>query len=180
MLEFHRNHRNGKYEGCRYPNLVEIYGHLPTSYFANVTEELMLAVFEGKEDLTAEEICKIARYNGIPVSVLLCPTKILLSRERRRHWDMLSELHEKLCEIWEWQKKGSRAADSYMKYRRGHFVNMDLDFRNRRPVSYGRYLWVKHEMEDALLFIRNEQDKVYNKPRGLPEQIKEASDESKD
>lgn len=166
-VKFFQNYRSGKYEGCKYPNLVEIYGHLPTSYFANVTDELMLAVFEGKEDLTLEEIWKMARYNMIPLSVLLCPNKILLERGRYRHQEMLSELQGRLYKIWEWQKKGSRQADFYMEHRRGNFVNMDLDFRNGNPVSYGRYLWVRHEMDDTLLFIRDEWNEIHNKPRGV-------------
>lgn len=158
----------GKYSGCRYPNLVEIYGGMPTYYFAKVTPELMLAVFRGEEDLTLEEIGKIAHYNGIPLSVLTCPKLITLSRKRLRHWQMMNELNDRLYKIWEFQKKGSKYAENYMvKYvnsGRGDYVNMDLDFRNGRKVIYGHYLVVRHKMDDTILFAKGEFRK---EPRGL-------------
>ncbi len=114
--EFLRGYRSGRYEGCKYPNLVEIYKYFPTSYFANVTGELMLAVFEGKEDLTSKEMFNISHYNRIPLSVLTCPEKIMLNRDRLKHRAMMDELENNLCKIRKQQKKGSHEADSYMKY----------------------------------------------------------------
>ena len=90
--QFLREKREGKYDGCRYPNLVEIHGGMPTDYFAEVTKELMLAVFRGEEDLTLEEISRIARYNCIPLSVLVCPKLIMLDMGRRRHRKMVAEV----------------------------------------------------------------------------------------
>ena len=91
--QFLREKREGKYAGCRYPNLVEIHGGMPTDCLAEVTKELMLAVFRGEEDLTLEEIFKIARYNGIPLSVLTCPKVIMLDMGRRRHRKMVAEVN---------------------------------------------------------------------------------------
>lgn len=150
-----------------YPNLKEAEPYFCLAYFAHVTGELMQEVLNGNEELTAMEAFNICKYTGIPYSVLFNRNLITLNRDNHRHWAMMEGLSQNLYEIWEWQKKGSHEADIYMKYQRGHFVNMDLDFRNRRPVAYCRYLGVKHEMEDALLFIRVEQDKIHNKPRGL-------------
>lgn len=131
--------------------------------FANVTVELFEAALNGEEELTTTELRQIARYTGIPFSVLTCPKLITLTRDRRRHWMMMKELQTKLYAIWEYQKQGSKEADFYMKYLRVKYVNMDLDFRNRRTVSYCRYLGVKHEMNDILSFCRQE---FAPKPRG--------------
>lgn len=158
----------------KYPNLAEVVKYHPYSMstfadFANVTPELLAAAINGDEELQASEALSISHYSDIPFSVLFCPNLIILSRDRRKHWEMMKKLQDYMYEIWEWQKKGSHEAEVYMKYRRGHYVNMDLDFRNRRLVTYGRYLGIKQEMEDALLFIKVEQDKIHKKPRGLRE-----------
>lgn len=158
----------------RYPNLTEVIKHHPYSLhtfagFANVTEELLKEVMYGNEGLQTDEALCISRYCDIPCSVLYCPNLIIFSRDRWRHWEMMKKLQDYLYEIWEWQKKDSHAAELYMKYQRDHYVNMDLDFRNREQVTYGRYLGVKKEMEDTLLFIKVEQDKIHKKPRELKE-----------
>ncbi len=168
LLKFHEERRNGLYAGCSYPNLVEIYEYFPTSYFAEVTSELMLAVFLGEEDLTLGEMSRIARYNGIPFSALVCPHLITLDRGRWKHRQMIKRLHEKLFTIWELQKKGSQYAKRYM-YRYGaagrcDYVNMDLAFWDGRIVTYGHYLGVNHAMDDTILFASGEFRKA---PRGL-------------
>ena len=167
-LEFIQGLRAGQYKNCRYPNLLEIHPYFPTSYFANVTDELMLAVFRGEEELTAGELQKIAHYNRIPLSVLVCPTLIALSRGRYRHRRMMEKLEAKLYEIWELQKRGSREADDYMlRYAnrgRGDYVNMSLAFGRGEPVTYGHYLGVKHRMEDTILFAEGD---LREKPRGV-------------
>lgn len=173
-FEFLTEKANGMYQKCRYPNLVEVHDYFPTGYFANVTEELMRAVFRGEEDLTAEEMWKIAHYNKIPFSVLMCPKLITLNRENNRHQKMMEQLHYMLYEIWELQKKGSVHADMYMnKYAqiyRCDYENMELAFRNGRQVTYCHYLGVRHRMEDIILFSRNE---FAEKPRGLNRTIKQ-------
>lgn len=173
-LEYAIERAKGLYNGCRYPNLVEIHNYFPTGYFANVTEELMCAVFRGEEDLTAEEMRKIARYNGIPFSVLMCPKLITLDRGNYRHWKMMKQLQDKLYVIWALQKKGSKHADDYMfkcvNTGRGDYVNMDLDFRNGKQVTYGHYLGVRHGMDNIILFARNE---FAEKPRGLNRDVKQ-------
>lgn len=61
---FYSEQSYGKYAVCRYPNLAEIFGYFPTYYFAEVMDELVPAVFRNEEDLTREEMQKIAYYNG--------------------------------------------------------------------------------------------------------------------
>lgn len=167
-LEFIQGKRAGQYENCRYPNLLEIHSYFPTSYYANVTDELMLAVFRGEEELTAGELQSIAHYNRIPLSVLTCPKMITLSRERWKHRQMMNHLETKLYEIWELQKRGSREAENYMirypAYGRNDYVNMELAFKNGYTVTYGHYLGVKHRMEDTILFAEGE---FREKPRGI-------------
>lgn len=167
-LEFIQGKRAGQYENCRYPNLLEIHPYFPTSYYANVTDELMLAVFRGEEELTDGELQRIAHYNRIPLSVLICPKMITLSRERWRHRQMMNHLETKLYEIWELQKRGSREAENYMvrypAWGRTDYVNMELAFRNGYAVTYGHYLGVKHRMEDTISFAEGE---CREKPRSI-------------
>lgn len=167
-LEFISGLRAGQYKNCRYPNLLEIHPYFPTSYFANVTDELMLAVFRGEEELTAGELHRIAHYNKIPLSVLVCPTLTTLSRERYRHRQMMDRLEAKLYEIRELQKRGSREAENYMvRYPacgRNDYVNMSLAFGRGEPVTYGHYLGVKHRMENTIFSAEVE---MSEKPRGI-------------
>lgn len=149
-LEFISGLRAGQYTNCKYPNLLEIHPYFPTSYFANVTDELMLAVFRGEEELTAGELQRIAHFNRIPLSVIVRPTLITLSRGRYKHRRMIDQLETKLYEIWELQKRGSREAENYMvRYPacgRNDYVNMSLAFGRGEPVTYGHYLGVRHRM----------------------------------
>ena len=151
----------------KYPNLNQASPYFPFDYFANITKELLIEAIKGTEELSATEAFNMSRYTGIPFKVLFNPQLIVLDRDRPKHQRMMKELEQKLYEIWEWQKKGSREADIYMQYDRTAYVNLDLDFWNRQPVAYTRYLGVKHQMDDTLFFIRCEQEKLHNKPRGV-------------
>ena len=77
-LQFLREEGAGLYKGYKYPNLIEVQKQscLYVGYFTNVTDELVLAAFRGEEELTADEIRRVARYNGIHYSVLTCPKVI--------------------------------------------------------------------------------------------------------
>lgn len=158
------------YKNCKYPNLLELDRYFQLHYFADVTRELMEAVFCGEEDLTQQEFSRIARYCGLPLGVLKCNKKITLSKSRRKHCQMIEALSDMLYEIWEFQKKGSEYAEWYMrKYSsigREDFVNMELAFYDGREVTYSHYLGVKHKMEDTICFANWEFRK---KPRGLGE-----------
>ncbi len=142
--------------------------HISTfAEFAHVTTELLEEALAGREDLTDAELFRISKYTGVPVSVLNCPKLITLDRNRRRHRAMLHKLGVILTDIWRCQQKGSHEADTYMKYRREDFVNMELAFLDNRPVPYTQYLGIQHQMQDTLLCILNEQDKLHNKPRDV-------------
>lgn len=142
----------------RYPDLSEIVQYHPYhistfASFANVTNELMDAVIYGNEELTVEELRNISKYTGVPLSVLICPKLITLDRKRLKHRKMMKQLDDKLYEIWEWQKKGSKYADQYMNssyHGRVDYVNMDLAFRSGRVVTYGRYIGTMEEMEQTI------------------------------
>lgn len=109
------------------------------------------------------EIFNIARYAGIPYSVLKCPKVIYLYRSRYRHQQMIKGLEKKLYVIWEAQKSGSREADLYMRYSRSGLVNMILDFQNMGKVTYGRYLGNLEKINQTIGFIQSER----RKPRDI-------------
>lgn len=150
-----------------YPNLAEVINYHPyhiTSFadFANVTVELLKAGIAGQERIEENEIFNIARYTGIPYSVLKCPKMIYLHKSRYRHQQMIDRLEKKLYEIWEAQKSGSREADLYMRYSRINLVNMVLDFRNTGKVTYGRYLGILENLSQTIGFIQSKRRKPRN------------------
>ena len=147
-----------------YPNLSEIIKYHPYhihtfANFANVTQRLMEAALIGKEKLTEKELSGIAKYTGIPFSVLQCRKLIVLNKNNYRHRKMMQTLEEYLRVIWTMEKRGSREAAHYMKYRRIDYVNMALDFQNKKSITYGRYLGIREAMEQTLDFIHSEQIK---------------------
>lgn len=151
-----------------YPNLAEIINYHPYhiisfASFADVTVELLKAGIMGRENLEESEIFNIARYAGLPYSVLKCPKMIYLYKSRYRHEQMIDRLEKKLYEIWEAQKGGSKEADLYMRYGRNGLVNMMLDFQNVGKVTYGRYLGILENLTQAIEFIQSE----CRKPRDI-------------
>lgn len=146
--QFLEEKRKGKYNRCKYPNLVEIHGGMPTDYFAEVTPELMLAVFRGEEDLEAEEIHKIARYNGIPFSVLTCPKLIMLDMKRLKHQKMVHKLDSLYMRLKYMAKcEGNEKAAKYLK-------SADWDYQrfaeavHSNKLSYGYYLVTENEFSN--------------------------------
>lgn len=149
-----KGRRMGTFKHCKYPNLIEIYDYFPTSYFADVTDDLMLAVFLGEEDLTAEEMMRIAYYNRIPVSVLTCPKLITLSRNRWKHWQMMGNLQDKLCKIDDFLGIGCKPSNGYMFMLCGiseDHLRMDQAFKDGKLVTYGHYLGVNERIENIIL-----------------------------
>ena len=155
---FLREKREGKYDGCRYPNLVEIHGGMPTDYFAEVTKELMLAVFRGEEDLTLEEICRIARYNGIPLSVLVCPKLIMLDMSRRRHRKMVAEVDNLFIRLKCMAREGNQKAEKYLEWADRENQKF-LKAAHINKLSYIHYLGAKRQLSDYILFARPEPTK---------------------
>lgn len=157
----------GRYRNCSFPNLAEIIPYFPTSYFADVTDELLEAVLKGDEELTEVEMMRIAHYNNLPLSFLTCQKLIVLSRANWKHREMIGALQRRLTEMQELKDAGSKYAAAYMdgKYS-GMWKLMRLvdDFEAGRIVTYGKYLGVKHVLEDNILFAQGE---FRPKPRGL-------------
>lgn len=151
-----------------YPNLAEIVNYHPyhiTSFagFAEVTVELLKAGIIGVEELKETEILNIAKYAGLPYTVLKCPRMIYIQKNRYRHRQMIKRLEIKLHEIWEAQKDGSKEADLYMRCGRIGLVNMMLDFQNTGKVTYGRYLGILENLNQTIEFIQAE----HRKPRDV-------------
>lgn len=155
----------------KYPNLQQAALYFNFAYFANITPGLLQEIIAGNEELTAVEAFNMAHYTQIPYKVLFNSKLILLDKDRLKHQRMMDELMVKLRAIKAWEKKGSHEAETYMKYQRISFVNLYTDFFFGHPVAYTRYLGVKHRMDDTLLFIRCEQDKIHNKPRDVKQAI---------
>lgn len=94
-----------------YPNLAEVVTYHPYhirtfAEYADVTVELLRAGIIGKEEeLDDYEICKIAKYTGLPYTVLRCKKMIYLQKERYRHRQMIEQLFQLLDKVWEEQKK---------------------------------------------------------------------------
>lgn len=151
----------------KYPNLAEIIKYHPYDIgsfadFADVTTELLSAVIEGAENLTEQELRGIARYSGIPFSILACPHLIRMDRSRYRHRIMVEELADELYGIQEAQKAGSYEADIFMRYGRIWVVNMELAFLDGR-ATYGMFLGAQERVRQVIFFIQCEK----RKPRGL-------------
>lgn len=149
--QFLREKYSGKYACCKYPNLIEIHGEMPTDYFANVTPELMLAVFRGEEDLEPSEIAAIAHYNNIPLTVLTCPKRIMLDMGRRRHRKMVAEIDGLYIQIKRMARNGNKKAEEYLEYAcwvQQRFLRAAHDDK----LSYGHYLAAKYRLKEYILF----------------------------
>lgn len=150
-----------------YPNLEEVIKYHPYDIgtfagFAGVTTELMEAVTRGEEELTPQEIYRIAKYSNIPSGILVCPHLIQMDKRRYRHRVMVEELVNSLYEIQEAQRERIYEADLFMRYGRIWVVNMELAFLDDRS-TYGMFLGAQERVRQAIFFIQNEK----RKPRGL-------------
>ena len=81
----------------QYPNLEALVQYHPYHMItfadhAGTTRERFAAILEGKEVLYPEEAERIARLTGVPSSVLLLPSLVLLDPERLKHRQMMIEL----------------------------------------------------------------------------------------
>ena len=156
-LQFFREERAGLYKGYKYPNLIEVQKQscLYVGYFANVTEELVLAAFRGEEELTAEEIWKVARYNSIPYSVLTCPKVIMLDIGRRRHRKMVAEVDNLYIHLKCMAREGNQKAEKYLEWADRENQKFLRAAHNNR-LSYIHYLGAKRQLSDYILFARPE------------------------
>ena len=151
--QFYREERAGLYKGYKYPNLIEVQkaDHLHLGYFANVTDELVLAAFRGEEELTDDEIRQVARYNGIPFSVLTCPKLIMLDRNRIKHRRMIAEV-DKLCmQLKCMAREGNQEAEKWVKY--ADSANQKfLRAASNNTLTYIHYLDAGKTMSDFISF----------------------------
>lgn len=154
-LQFLREEGAGLYEGYKYPNLIEVQKQscLYVGYFANVTNELVLAAFRGEEELTADEIRRVARYNGIPYSVLTCPKVIMLDMSRRRHRKMVAEVDNLFIRLKCMAREGNQKAEKYLEWADRENQKF-LKAAHINKLSYIHYLGAKRQLSDYILFAR--------------------------
>ena len=140
-LQLYREERAGLYRNYKYPNLIEVQkaSNLYLGYFANMTDELVLAAFRGEEELTADEIRRVARYNGIPYSVLTCPKVILLDMGRWRHRKMVAEVDNLCIRLKCMARNGNQKAVEYLEWADRENQNFLRAAHNNR-ISYIHYL----------------------------------------
>ena len=159
-LQFFREERAGLYKGYKYPNLIEVQKQscLYVGYFANVTNELVLAAFRGEEELTTDEIWRVARYNGIPYSVLTCPKVIMLDMNRRRHVKMVTGVDNLCIRLKYMSSEGNQKAEKYLEW--ADRENQDFlraAYNNR--LSYIHYLGAKKQLSDYIHFATPKPEK---------------------
>ena len=132
------------YREYRYPNLIEVQRspHLYLGYFANVTEELVLAAFRGEEELTKEEIRKVAYYNHIPFTVLTCPKLVMLDTGRTRHKKMVEDVKGLHAQLKHMSEGGNQKAERYLGYGERSYQDF-LRAVHDDKLSYIRYLGQK-------------------------------------
>ncbi len=152
-LQFLREERAGLYKGYRYPNLIEVrkQGCLYIEIFANVTRELLLAAFRGEEKLTDDEIRRVARYNGIPYSVLACPKVIMLDMGRWRHRKMVAEVNDLYILLKCMAQQGNQKAAEYLHGAEWEYQKL-MEAVHDNKLSYIHYLGAKRQLSDYILF----------------------------
>lgn len=160
FLQFSREERSGLYKGYKYPNLIEVQkaDHLHLGYFANVTDELVLAAFRGEEELTDDEIRQVARYNSIPFSVLTCPKLIMMDWNRIKHRRMFTEV-DKLCmQLKCMAREGNQEAEKYVEW--ADRTNQKfLRAVSNNTLTYIHYLDARKELSDYIIFSKPEPKK---------------------
>lgn len=159
-FQLFREEREGLYKGYEYPNLIEVEkaGCLYISILADVEEELILAAFRGEEELTAGEIWKVARYNGIPYSVLTCPKLIMLDMGRWRHRRMVAEVNNLYIQLKCMAREGNQEAEKYLEWADRENQNF-LRAAHNNKLSYIRYLDAKKQMSDYICFATPKRQK---------------------
>ncbi len=159
-LQFLREERAGLYKGYKYPNLIEVKKQscLYVEIFADVTSELLLAAFRGEEELTADEVRRVARYNGILYSVLTCPKVIMLDMSRRRHRKMVTEVNNLYIQLQYMASGGNQKAEEYLEWADRENQKF-LKAAHDNKLSYIHYLGAKRRLSDYILFARPESTK---------------------
>ena len=123
-----------------------------------MTEELVLAAFRGEEELTADEIRRVARYNGIPYSVLTCPKVIMLDMGRWRHRKKVAEVDNLCIRVKCMAREGNQKAEKYLEWADRENQKF-LKAVHINKLSYIHYLGAKRQLSDYILFARPESTK---------------------
>lgn len=129
-----------------------------TISFSIPSEELVLAAFRGEEELAADEIWRVARYNGIPLSVLTCPKVIMLDMSRRRHRKMVAEVDNLFIRLKCMAREGNQKAEKYVEWADRENQKF-LKAAHINKLSYIHYLGAKRQLSDYILFARPEPTK---------------------
>lgn len=144
----------------QYPNLKALVQYHPyhISTFADhagTTMERFAAILEGKEVLYPEEAERIARLTGVPSSVLLLPSLVLLDPERLKHRRMLKEL----AFAYEAGKKyvdscGGAQWSQYMDYDGLILDNLIYKYKAGK-ASYMEYIGLVESIKHNILFAEH-------------------------
>jgi len=151
--EFLAERKAGLYNGYKYPNLVELElcGNLYLEYFADVTTDLVMAVFRGQEDFTEEEIWKVAHFNHIKMEVLICPKLIYMDTRRWKHRCMIQtaiDKYNRLLALAEW---GNKEAQRHKSFATCEYENFMKHIVNN-TLTYIHYLAYMTGIENYLFF----------------------------
>lgn len=143
----------------RYPNiLAELDWGSPWLYimaeFAGVSQEIMAAVMEDNEDLSAVEGFKLARYLGVSMEYLFSPELSMVDPSTNKGKARLRKLTDLIHEakdleddlLWRWKIEWVRD-----------------DLQNGTPVTYASWRYACREIEEAQERKRHKE----RKPRSI-------------
>lgn len=138
----------------RYPNIVAEMGWgLPwlrlSAEFADVSEEVMAAVLEDNEELSAPELWRLSRYLNVSPGYLNAPRLSMIdpaTNKGKACCRTLADMFQRAggLDFWRWRVEA---------------VGDDLN--SGTPVPYARWRWAVGELKDA--FAR--QQRAQHKPR---------------
>ena len=138
----------------RYPNLAAEMGwgfpwlNLPAE-FADVSEEIMAAVLEDNEELSAPELRRLSRHLNVFTGYLSAPRLSLVDpatnkgKARRR---VLADMLQSAAGLDFWRWRVEAVLD---------------DLNSSKPVTYARWRWAVGELRSALA----EQQRAQHRPR---------------
>ena len=122
---------------------------------AGTTRERFAAILEGKEVLYPEEAERIAKLTGVPSSVLLLPSLVLLDPEREKHRQMMIEL------VFAYEA-GKKYVDSCGDAKQSHYMDYDglrldnLIYKYKAgKASYMEYRGLAEDIKHNILFAEH-------------------------
>lgn len=109
--------------------------------FAGVSQEIMAAVMEDDEDLSAVELFKLARYLGVRAGYLLSPELSMVDPSTNKGKARLRQLLDLMS-------KAKAIDDDLLWWQMIERVRNDL--QRGDPVTYASWCWACNNIEDAL------------------------------